>query len=121
MIIKEEYYRYEDAKKLTAKDNMVTTQFLVKNRTLGPSKVDPTREGNKPYYVRLAKEVGMTVKEARRIKCGNCRWGSYNSGAIAAMEHIPDTPLDLDGGGRVWCYKFDFICHNLRVCEEWEE
>jgi len=121
MRVEKKYDRYEDAKKLGAKDNMIMTKFLAKNKTLGPEVVDPKRNGNTPYYALLSKATGKPIREARRIKCGNCRYGSYEPEAIAAMEHIPDTPLDLDGGGRVWCDKFDFICHNLRVCEEWED
>ena len=28
--------------------------------------------------------------------------------------------MDKDGGGRGYCHKFDFICHNLRTCMAWE-
>ena len=29
--------------------------------------------------------------------------------------------FDKDGGGRGYCHKFEFICHNLRVCKAWEK
>jgi hypothetical protein len=37
------------------------------------------------------------------------------------MESVPLDQYDRDGGGRGYCVKFDFICHNLRVCQAWEE
>jgi hypothetical protein len=36
------------------------------------------------------------------------------------MDAIPLTSFDMDGGGRGYCTKFDFICHNLRTCMAWE-
>jgi hypothetical protein len=36
------------------------------------------------------------------------------------MEDVPLDAFDMDGGGRGYCHKFDFICHNLRVCQAWE-
>jgi hypothetical protein len=36
------------------------------------------------------------------------------------MDAIPLNALDMDGGGRGYCTKFDFICHNLRSCQAWE-
>jgi hypothetical protein len=29
--------------------------------------------------------------------------------------------MGRDGGGRGYCHKFDFICHNLRTCQAWEK
>jgi len=39
---------------------------------------------------------------------------------MRAMDKIPFNQLDADGGGRGYCHKFDFICHNLRACQAWE-
>jgi hypothetical protein len=39
---------------------------------------------------------------------------------ISQMEAIPLDKYDMDGGGRGYCHKFDFICHNLRTCQAWE-
>jgi hypothetical protein len=39
----------------------------------------------------------------------------------AKMESITLDKFDMDGGGRGYCEKFDFVCHNLRVCQAWEE
>ena len=37
------------------------------------------------------------------------------------MEAVEEDEYDADGGGRGYCTKFEFICHNLRVCQAWEE
>jgi hypothetical protein len=37
------------------------------------------------------------------------------------MEAVSEDEYDADGGGRGYCTKFEFICHNLRVCQAWEE
>ena len=37
------------------------------------------------------------------------------------MEVVPQDEFDKDGGGRGYCHKFEFICHNLRVCKAWEK
>ena len=37
------------------------------------------------------------------------------------MSVVPIDKLDEDGGGRGYCVKFEFICHNLRTCSAWEE
>ena len=39
---------------------------------------------------------------------------------MRAMEKVPFNKLDADGGGRGYCHRFDFICHNLRTCQAWE-
>jgi hypothetical protein len=37
------------------------------------------------------------------------------------MERIPWNAWDVGAGFRGYCNKFDFICHDLRACQAWEE
>jgi hypothetical protein len=37
------------------------------------------------------------------------------------MERIPRNAWDTNAGFRGYCTKFDFICHDLRACQAWEE
>jgi hypothetical protein len=37
------------------------------------------------------------------------------------MERIPRNDWDTDAGFRGYCEKLEFICHDLRVCQAWEE
>jgi hypothetical protein len=37
------------------------------------------------------------------------------------MKSVPENAFDRNGGGRGYCHKYEFICHNLRVCDSWEE
>jgi len=112
--------RYKEARELTKKDNMVIMRSLVKDWTLGPAEAEVSVNGNKRFWVTFADKMMVSEKEGRRKRCGNCEYGDYSEGALEAMEHVPYNKYDIDGGGRVWCEKFDFICHNLRVCQAHE-
>ena len=37
------------------------------------------------------------------------------------MDRIPWNEWDVDAGFRGYCNKLDFICHDLRSCQAWEE
>ena len=106
---------------VTPEQNKKNMANVLKNWFLGPEKtsVDPT--ANKAYWSELA--VIMVVPEpvARRRFCGNCEYGDGTPEMLKAMEAIPLGPLDIDGGGRVYCHLFDFVGGNLRVCQAWEK
>ena len=108
------------AKNVTTIGNRKIMGKLIKDWALGPLKATVDRSANKPYWKRIAAIWGITEVEARRRVCSNCEYGESSPEFIAAMEHVPDSAVDLDGGGRVWCDKFDFICHNLRTCQRWD-
>ena len=112
---------YEDARALTAKKNLATMKWLVKDWSLGPIIGIDNNQGNNSYWKRIAAVWGITTKEARRRSCANCEYGNIEPAALEAMEHIPYNKYDKDGCGRVWCDKYDFICHSVRVCQAWEE
>ena len=107
-------------KSITTIGNRKIMVQMIKDWTLGPLKATVDRKANKAYWRGIANVWGIPEIAARRKLCGNCEYGENSSEFIAAMEHVPDSAVDLDGGGRVWCDKFDFICHNLRTCQAHE-
>lgn len=108
------------AKSLTPKENRDVVVKLVRDWSLGPRKTSVVKTDNKDYWKKIAGIWYVTEAEARRRLCSNCEYAENNVEFIEAMEHIPNSAFDLDGGGRVWCDKFNFICHNLRTCQAWE-
>jgi len=113
--------KYEDAIKLTAKENITIMHKLVKDWHLGPDKAIDNNQGNNLFWSTLGRVMGITTREARRLSCASCEYGNIEPAALKAMEHIPYNKYDKDGGIRVWCDKFDFICHAERACQAWEE
>lgn len=91
-----------------------------KNWRLGPkvASVEPT--ANAPYWADMGRVWSISAKAARRQLCANCEYFNNTPEMHATMESVPLDALDRDGGGRGFCEKFDFICHNLRTCQAWE-
>ena len=112
---------YKDAKELTPQGNMKILKWLVRDWNLGPKVAFDNNQGNSLYWSKLAKVWGITLPEARRRSCANCEYGRITPDYLEAMEHVPYNSFDKDGGMRVWCKKFDFICHATRVCQKWED
>lgn len=95
----------------------------VKNRdvvaeywNLGPEVV--AEPGN--YWRLMAMVWNVPQSQAKRQLCANCEYFNNTPEAMEAMEAVPQDAFDRDGGGRGYCEKFDFICHNLRTCQAWE-
>lgn len=105
---------------ITAKENMQVVKRLVEDWNLGPAKTAIYKQANPAFWSKIAKAWDIPEAEARRRLCANCEYFDNTPEALASMESIPINELDKDGGGRGWCHKFDFICHNLRVCQAWE-
>lgn len=112
-----DYVEYGDAKALTAKSNMTIMRKLVRDWNLGPIVGIDNNQGNNKFWKGFAIKMDITTKEARRLSCANCEYGSIKPKALESMEHIPYNKYDKDGGMRVWCDKFDFVCHAIRVCQ----
>ena len=112
--------KFNEATNLTAKQNMVIMRKLVKDWGLGPIVAYDNNQGNNKFWRAIAKKYYITEAEARRMSCANCEYGSTSPEALKAMEHISYNKYDKDGGMRVWCDKFDFICHATRVCQAWD-
>ena len=113
--------KFKEAKELTEQENMKIMRRLVRDWHLGPIKAYDNNIGNPKFWNELAKIWNISVKEARRSSCANCEYGKIEPAALEAMEHIKYNKFDKDGGIRVWCEKFDFICHATRVCQAWED
>jgi hypothetical protein len=104
----------------TTAQNTRTTKMLMQEWQLGPVKTSIRPGDNKAFWDKLARSWEVDSKEARRRFCANCEYFQNGPEWQAKMEAIPLNALDEDGGGRGFCERFDFICHNLRVCQAWE-
>ena len=111
---------YEEAKRLTPKRNLQIARKLIKDWHLGPKKAYDNNVKNDVFWKSISKKWYVSEVEARRRSCASCEYGSISPVALQAMAHIPYNALDKDGGMRVWCDKFDFICHATRVCQAWD-
>lgn len=100
--------------------NEINMQNAVENWNLGPEVASADPAANPEYWAKMADVWGINEAEARRQLCANCSYFNNTPEMMKAMEDIPQTAFDADGGGRGWCEKLDFICHNLRVCQAWE-
>ena len=110
-----------DAKAITAKENITIMKKLVKDWGLGPVKAYDNNVGNNVFWKALGDKLYISINEARRLSCASCEHGEIGPDYLKAMEHVPYNKYDKDGGIRVWCKKFDFICHANRCCAAWEE
>ena len=103
---------------LSAEENIKNRDHVKKNWMLGPEK---TQQPNTDYWRKMATVWRISPDQARRNLCANCEYFNDSPDMLAKMEAVPEDQYDKDGGGRGWCMKFDFICHNLRVCQAWEK
>jgi hypothetical protein len=103
---------------LTAESNKKTRDTLVETQMLGPVKVDAP---NTEYWRELANVWRTSPDQAKRRLCANCEYFDDQPETLEAMEVVPEDEFDADGGGRGYCHKFEFICHNKRVCVKWEK
>jgi len=106
---------------ITAAENKKNTQVVIDDWMLGPEKPSNDPTANKVYWVALGKAMQVDEKEARRRRCSNCEYYDNSTMMQAKMERIPRNEWDTDAGYRGYCHKFEFICHDLRSCQAWEE
>jgi len=116
----EDYSAIYDMPIVGAAENKRNRQGVADNWALGPEKTSVDPKANKPYWKRLAGIMSVAEQEARRRFCANCEYFNNTPEMQKKMESIPLDAFDMDGGGRGYCHKFDFICHNLRTCQAWE-
>lgn len=114
----EEEYPYIAINEETNNTNMATVQ---KYWYLGPERASEDPESNKEFWSAMATAWMTTEATARRQVCGNCEYFNNTPKALKATDAVPFNAMDADGGGRGYCHKFKFICHNLRSCLAWEE
>ena len=93
---------------------------VMDNWNLGPKVASEDPKSNKAFWRGIAIKWAVSEQEARYRNCGNCEYGETDPEDLKKMSKYPFSKFDADGGGRVWCEKFDFVCHNLRVCQAWE-
>lgn len=105
----------------TARQNVRNRQNVIDNWELGPTKTSIDPRANSDYWTKMGDLWGIDEAEARRRLCANCEYYDNTPAMQENMESIPLDKFDQDGGGRGYCVKFDFVCHNLRVCQAWEE
>lgn len=106
---------------ITAAENKKNTQVVIDDWMLGPEKPTNERGANKQYWLALSKAMQTDESEARRRRCSNCEYYDNSILAQIKMDKIPWNEWDIAAGFRGHCKKFDFICHDLRSCQAWEE
>jgi hypothetical protein len=107
----------ETEEPLTEKSNRANRDNVIAYWNFGPQE---TTDDNKDYWRKMAKIWDVSPAEARRSMCANCEYFDNTPEMLEAMESVKEDEYDADGGGRGYCKKFQFICHNLRVCQAWE-
>lgn len=106
---------------ITAAENKKNTKVVIDDWMLGPEKPSNEREANPEYWRALGKAMQVDEAEARRRRCSNCEYYDNSTLTQAKMDKIHWNAWDVDAGFRGYCTKFDFICHDLRSCQAWEE
>jgi hypothetical protein len=100
--------------------NAINTQNAIDNWNLGPEAASDEPGANQEYWAKMADVWSINEAEARRQLCANCEHFNNTPEMLKAMEDIPRNDFDTNAGGRGWCEKLEFICHNLRSCQAWE-
>ncbi len=106
---------------ITPADNRKNTQTAIDDWMLGPANPSNERGANKPYWMALAKAMQVDEAEARRRRCSNCEYYDNSVMMQIKMDRIPWNEWDVSAGFRGYCNKLDFVCHDLRSCQAWEE
>lgn len=103
-----------------AATNEANTKKTIENWKLGPEVPSEKPGENKEYWTKMADAWSTSEAEARRQVCSNCEYFNNTVEMMEAMDSIPFNKFDEGAGGRGYCHKFEFICHNLRSCMAWE-
>jgi len=101
--------------------NKKNTQIVIDDWMLGPEKPSNERGANPEYWRALGKAMQVDETEARRRRCSNCEYYDNSTLMQAKMDKIPWNQWDDNAGFRGYCDRFEFICHDLRSCQAWEE
>jgi hypothetical protein len=106
---------------ITTAENKKNTETVIEDWMLGPENPSNEPAANKVYWVAVGKAMQVDEKEARRRRCSNCEYFFNDPMTQAKMERIPRNQWDEGAGYRGFCKNFDFICHDMRSCQAWEE
>ena len=104
----------------SSEENTKNAKNVIDNWNLLPMNPSEEPTANKADWVKFAKIMGVTEEEARSMLCANCEYYNNSKDMMLQMNKIPFNDSDKNAGGRGYCHKFDFICHNLRTCQAWE-
>ena len=104
----------------SASENKSITERLVAEWNLGPEVGSDEPKSNPEFWKKLAEVWDVPEEQARRQRCANCEYFVDTPYMLEKLERIPYNEMDKTGGGRGFCKKFAFICHNLRTCQAWE-
>lgn len=99
------------------KSNDAITKALIENRHLGA--LNPAKPGD--FWKVIAEYWDIPEEIAKEQRCANCEYFDNTVEAKLAMKVVPMNEFDKTGGGRGYCHKYTFICHDLRTCDQWEE
>ena len=105
----------------TAEENHANMLVVLKDWNLMPLNPSEDPTANKEDWVKFAKIMGVSEQEARNMLCANCEYYNNTKDMMMQMDIIPFNDTDKKAGGRGYCHEFDFICHNLRTCQAWED
>ena len=102
---------------ISKESNDKMTKALMETRHLGAK--DPANPGK--FWIEIADFWQLPVEMAKEQTCSNCEYFDNTLEAKNAMSVVPMSEFDKTGGNRGYCHKYTFICHDLRVCDQWEE
>lgn len=106
---------------ISTAENKKNTAMVIKDWMLGPESPSNERDANPEYWIALGKAMQVDEAEARRRRCSLCSYYDNSTMTQAKMDKIPWNSWDVNSGFRGYCTKFDFICHDLRSCQAFEE
>ena len=106
---------------VTAAENKKNTKIVIDDWMLGPENPSNEPDANPTFWIAIGKAMQVDETEARRRRCSNCEYYDNSTLTQAKMERIPRNQWDDNAGFRGFCTKFEFICHDLRLCQAWEE
>lgn len=106
---------------VTTAENKKSTKIVIDDWMLGPENPSNEPDANKTFWVAVGKAMQVDETEARRRRCSNCEYYDNSTLTQAKMERIPRNQWDDNAGFRGFCTKFEFVCHDLRVCQAWDE
>lgn len=106
---------------VTTAENKNNTKVAIDDWMLGPANPSNEPAANKPFWIAVGTAMQVDEKESRRRRCSNCEYYDNSTMTQASMGRIPRNEWDTNAGFRGYCTKLAFICHDLRVCQAWEE
>ena len=106
---------------VTTAENKKNTKIVIDDWMLGPENPSNEPDANPTFWIAIGKAMQVDETEARRRRCSNCEYYDNSTLTQAKMERIPRNQWDDNAGFRGFCTKFEFICHDLRLCQAWEE